>query len=153
MNGGSYLEALNRAQPPLAGNKSNLGVPNLLSNQPAPPPCMVALPPPLLSDNRNFSLGTYLSIRRRCSNKKQINLQQPLRIHHVKPSDTFPGKSEWRICCSSHLGVGVPVVLGDAGEEILMFMAAVLEWRSTALDSLERRKWCSSGEVSTWLNS
>ncbi|KAK4423131.1 hypothetical protein Salat_1895700, partial [Sesamum alatum] len=82
MNGGSYLEALNRAQPPLAGNKSDLEVPNLLSNQPAPPPCMVALPPPLLPDNRNFSLGTYLSIRRRCSSKKQINLQQPLRIHH-----------------------------------------------------------------------
>ncbi|KAK4423133.1 hypothetical protein Salat_1895900 [Sesamum alatum] len=143
----------NRAQPPLVGNKSDLGVPNLLSNQPAPPPCMVALPPPLLSDNRNFSLGTYLSIRRRCSSKKQINLQQPLRIHHVKPSDTFPRKIRMENLLFVPPWCWSAGRVGDAGEEILMFMAAVLEWRSTALDSLERRKWCSSGEVSTWLNS
>ncbi|KAK4412358.1 hypothetical protein Salat_2882600 [Sesamum alatum] len=75
MNGGSFLEALNRAPPPVAGCKSDLGEANLLSKQPTPLPCMAALPsPPLLPDNRNFSLGTYLSIRRRSSSKKQKNL-------------------------------------------------------------------------------
>ncbi|KAK4433587.1 hypothetical protein Salat_1121100 [Sesamum alatum] len=44
MNGGSFLEALNCAPPPVPGCKSNLREANLLSKQPAPLPCMAALP-------------------------------------------------------------------------------------------------------------